>query len=173
MKVKMEANFNINIVDNFLDKDTFTEVYNKIPYFQYQPDQNMIENIPHIWFSATVEPQLAGFVKEKCEKTFNKKLNLVFCSYTMLATVEPTVHCDHTDKTSHQVIIYIRGNTDLHKGTGFYIKNEDRFQLNTHVGFVENRAIFWDSRTWHSPLNFTAEDKSKRFSIIAQYKETT
>ena len=52
-----------------------------------------------------------------------------------------------------------------------YIKNEDGFQLNTHVGFVENRAIFWDSRAWHSPLNFAANDKSKRFSILAQYKE--
>jgi len=90
----------------------------------------------------------------------------------MLATVEPTVHRDYDEeKTSHQVIIYIKGNTDLHKGTGFYIKSGDGLELNTHVGFVENRAVFWDSKAYHSPLNFTAEDKSKRFSIIAQYKE--
>ena len=132
----------------------------------------MIDGIPHIWYAAPMEPQLAASIKERCEKTFNKKLTLRFCSYTMLATVEPAVHCDYDEgTTSHQVIIYIKGNTDLHKGTGFYIKNEDEFQLNTHVGFAENRAIFWDSRTSHSPLNFAANDKSKRFSIVAQYKE--
>tara|TARA_R110000824_G_C14871148_1_gene642305 strand:+ start:86 stop:598 length:513 start_codon:yes stop_codon:yes gene_type:complete len=170
----MEANFNINIRDNFFDKNTFTELYDKIPYLQYQPDQNMIDGIPHIWFSATVDPQLAVSIKERCEKTFNKKLTLRFCSYTMLATVEPAVHRDYDEeKTSHQVIIYIKGNTDLHKGTGFYIKSGDGLELNTHVGFVENRAVFWDSKAYHSPLNFTAEDKTKRFSIIAQYKETT
>ena len=168
----MEANFNINIRDNFFDKNTFTELYDKIPYLQYRPDQNMIDGIPHIWFSATVDPQLAVSIKERCEKTFNKKLTIHFCSYTMLATVEPTVHRDYDEeKTSHQVIIYIKGNTDLHKGTGFYIKSGDGLELNTHVGFVENRAVFWDSKAYHSPLNFTAEDKSKRFSIIAQYKE--
>ena len=134
----MEANFNINIRDNFFDKNTFTELYDKIPYLQYQPDQNMIDGIPHIWFSATVDPQLAVSIKERCEKTFNKKLTLRFCSYTMLATVEPTVHCDHTDKTSHQVIIYIRGNTDLHKGTGFYVLNNDtkKLDLNTHIKLI-------------------------------------
>ena len=170
----MEANFNINIVDNFLDKNTFTELYNKIPYLQYRADLNyhIDKSIPHIWYAANGEPELGKLLKEKCEKAFNKKLDLNFCNYTMLATVEPMVHCDyHEDLTTHQVIIYIRGNTDLHKGTGFYIKNEDGFQLNTHVGFVENRAIFWDSRAWHSPLNFAANDKSKRFSILAQYKE--
>ena len=61
--------------------------------------------------------------------------------------------------------------TDLQKGTGFFLKNEDGLQLNTQIGFKENRAIFWDSRAYHSPLNFSAEDKTKRFSIIAQYKE--
>ena len=172
----MEANFNINIVDNFLDKNTFTELYNIIPYKMYDASINYLKGneAPHAWYAAHIEPQVAESIREKCEKTFNKKLALNFCTYTMVATVEPTVHCDYNEgKTSHQVIVYIRGNTDLHKGTGFYVKQGDKHELNTHIGFKENRAIFWDSRTWHAPLNFTAEDKSKRFSIIAQYKETT
>tara|TARA_Y100000758_G_scaffold288404_1_gene240444 strand:- start:409 stop:927 length:519 start_codon:yes stop_codon:yes gene_type:complete len=172
----MEENFNINIVDNFLDKNTFTELYNKIPYKMYEASTNYLKDseIPHVWYSAQIEPQVAQYVEERCEKAFNKKLDLNFCSYTMLATVDPVVHCDYDEeKTSHQVIVYIRGNTDLHKGTGFYVKHNDKHELNTHIGFKENRAIFWDSHTYHSPLNFSANDKSKRFSIIAQYKETT
>ena len=171
----MEANFNINIIDNFLDKNTFTELYNKIPYKIYEASTNYLKGseIPHVWYAAKIEPQVAEYIREKCEKTFNKKLALNFCSYTMLATVEPTVHCDYNkETTSHQVIVYIKGNTDLHKGTGFYVEQDNKHELNTHIGFRENRAIFWDSRTHHSPLNFAANDKSKRFSIIAQYKET-
>ena len=168
----MEENFNINIRDNFLDKNTFNKLYDKVPYLRYKPDEYVIDGVPHIWFSAKAEPQLGEAIKEKCEKAFNKKLHLTFFGYTMVATVEPIVHCDYNkDTTSHQIIIYIKGNTDLQKGTGFFLKNEDGLQLNTQIGFKENRAIFWDSRAYHSPLNFSAEDKTKRFSIIAQYKE--
>jgi hypothetical protein len=51
--------------------------------------------------------------------------------------------------------------------TGFYLNRE----LNTHVGFNENRAIIWHANTWHSPLNWASDDKSKRYSIICQFKE--
>ena len=45
-------------------------------------------------------------------------------------------------------------------------KNE--FILNTHIGFKENRAIFFKSGTTHSPLTWQ-EDSSKRYSIICQF----
>tara|TARA_Y100001972_G_scaffold6042_1_gene6536 strand:- start:275 stop:550 length:276 start_codon:yes stop_codon:yes gene_type:complete len=89
----------------------------------------------------------------------------------MLATVEPRVHCDYGENCTHQVIVYIRGNEDLHKGTGFYVSKDDFNELNTHVGFRQNRAIFWNSQIYHSPLNWSSDDKSKRFSLIAQYRE--
>ena len=178
----MEENFNINIIDNFLEENTFRELYNKIPHKTYKASKNYLKDtvnpqhsslIP-FWYAADLEPPVAAYVKERCEKAFNKKLDLTDCSYTMLATVTPVMHCDYDEEwNTHQVIVYIRGDTDLHKGTGFYVKHGDKHELNTHIGFKENRAIFWDSCTYHSPLNFAADDKSKRFSITAKYKETT
>ena len=141
--------FDIRIKDDFLKSSKFKFLYDRVPFYNYHANG-----------------------KEECEKQFNIKLKTHFCSVTMLATVEPVVHCDYDkEKCSHQVIVYIRGNEDLHKGTGFYTTKNNINELNTHVGFKENRAIFWNSEIFHSPLNWSADNKSKRFSLIAQYKE--
>ena len=159
--------FDIIIKDNFLNKKLFKKIHEQISTFTYSAKENMIENVNHIWFSCPVEKDMQDIIKDKCEKIWHKKFKICFCSYTMLATVEPIVHCDFNEDTDYQIIIYIKGNTNLHKGTGFYLNGE----LNTHIGFNENRAVSWHSNTFHSPLNWASDDKSKRFSIICQLKE--
>ena len=166
-----QNSFEISIKDDFFDTGRFTQLHNEIPYKKYTPNTNHTSQYSHILFSVDVETPITQYIQAKCEKMLNKKFDLNFCMYTMVATVEPSVHWDYNKDCSHQVLIYIRGNQDLHKGTGFYVKNGKDYQLNTHIGFRQNRAIFWDARTYHSPLNFAAEDQSKRFSIVAQYKE--
>ena len=163
----MEEAFNIIIKDNFLDQDLHKKIHSRIDSYSYSPNNNKIENINHIWFSCPVEEEIQEIVKNKSEKIWNKKFKINLCSYTMLATVNPVVHCDYTDNCDHQIIIYVKGNTNLHKGTGFYLNGE----LNTHVGFNENRAVLWNSKIMHSPLNWASDDKSVRFSIICQLKE--
>ena len=168
----MIGDFNISIKDNFLEKSKFKNLYDKVPYLNYRHGDNYIKNVNHIWYSATAPEDVAEDLKNQCENEFNLKLKIRFCSFTMLATVEPIVHCDYNGgECTHQIIVYLRGNQNLHKGTGFYITEGDSSELNTHVGFRENRAIFWNSELYHSPLNWSADDKSKRFSLIAQYKE--
>jgi hypothetical protein len=160
--------FNITIKDNFLDDELFNNLHNQISYLQFSPKLTYLgEDNKHPWFSAPVSEDVQNIVKDKCEKLLNKKFKLRFCSYTLLATVEPLPHCDLCDETDYQVIIYIKGNVNLNKGTGFYLNGE----LNTHVGFNENRAILWHANTWHSPMNWASDDKSKRYSIICQLKE--
>lgn len=159
--------FDIIIKDNFLDKDFYKKIHKKIDRYTYFPRRNVIENVDHIWYSRDAEREISEIVKNKCEKILHKKLKIRFCSYTMLATAEPRVHCDFNPECDYQIIIYIKGNVNLHKGTGFYLNRE----LNTHVGFNENRAIIWHANTWHSPLNWASDDKSKRYSIICQFKE--
>ena len=167
----MNYNFDIRIKDEFLENSKFKHLYDKVPFYNYQAGGNYIKNVNHIWYSIQAPDDVAENLKQKCEEQFNIKLKTNFCSITMLATVEPRVHCDYTENCTHQVIVYIRGNEDLHKGTGFYTTKDNIYELNTHVGFKQNRAIFWNSEIWHSPLNWSADDKSKRFSLIAQYKE--
>ena len=163
----MKEGFNIIIKDNFLDQDLHKKIHSKIDKYNYSATFNGIKGIKHIWFSSPIEKEIQEIVKNKCEKILNKKFKVHFCNYTMLATVEPVVHCDHNDNCDYQIIIYIKGNTNLHKGTGFYLNGE----LNTHIGFNENRAVLWHANTFHSPLNWASDDKSKRYSIICQLKE--
>tara|TARA_R100000455_G_C6177059_1_gene56282 strand:+ start:48 stop:563 length:516 start_codon:yes stop_codon:yes gene_type:complete len=169
----MKYEFNVRIKDNFLEDSKFKVLYNKVPFYNYSHNNNSIKYVNHIWYSAEAPDDVAEYLKNQCEKEFNLKLKINFCSFTMLATVEPIVHCDYKEnECSHQVIVYLRGNENLHKGTGFYTsKDNDHHELNTHVGFKQNRAIFWNSQVLHSPLNWSADDKSKRFSLIAQYQE--
>jgi hypothetical protein len=161
--------FDIIIKDNFLDENVHKEVHKKIDSYLYFPKTNMIEGVNHIWFSCDADDKIVEIVKNKCEKILHKKLKVRFCSYTMLATVEPMPHCDLCPECDYQVIIYIKGNVNLNKGTGFYLNGD----LNTHVGFNENRAIIWHSNTVHTPLNWASDDKSKRFSIIMQMKDVS
>ena len=159
--------FHITVLYNFFDEEVVTKLQNQLPYINYAARLNIIENINHIWFSANGEEWVSKIMKDKCEKLLNKKFKVNLCSYTMLATVAPVVHCDHNKNCDYQIIVYVKGNTNLHKGTGFYLNNE----LNTHIGFAENRAVIWHANTYHSPLNWASDDKSKRYSVICQLKE--
>jgi len=163
----MKEGFDISIKDNFFENKLFNELHNKVNYLQYEAKSNTLGYKKHPWFACPVEENIKENIKNKCEKFWLKKFKINFCVYTLLATVEPLPHCDYSENCDHQLIIYIKGNTNLHKGTGFYLKNE----LNTHVGFNENRAVLWHANTLHSPLNWASDDKSKRYSIICQLKE--
>ena len=163
----MKEEFDINIKDNFFEDELFNTLHNKVGYLQYEAKSNTLGYKQHPWFACPVEEDVKEIIKNKCEKIWNKKFKINFCVYTLVATVEPLPHCDLGDNCDHQLIIYIKGNVNLHKGTGFYLNNE----LNTHVGFNENRAVLWHANTWHSPMNWASEDQSKRYSIICQLKE--
>ena len=163
----MKEGFDIIIKDNFIDENLFKDVHSKISTYLYSPELSILDNGKHPWFTAFVPENIQDYLKSKCEKILNKKLKINFCFYTMLATVEPLPHCDLNENCDYQCLVYIKGNTNLNKGTGFYLNNE----LNTHVGFNENRGIIWHDNTVHTPLNWASDDKSKRFSIICQFKE--
>ena len=165
--------FDIIVKDNFLEKNHLNKIHKDLSTLIWTGDDHNLYNdddskkTSHVWFTAPVSDFIQNIVHRKCETILNKKLKLRFCSYTLLASVEPLPHCDLSDECDFQIIIYIKGNTNLHKGTGFYLNNE----LNTHIGFNENRAIIWHANTWHTPMNWSADDKSKRYSIICQLKE--
>ena len=61
------------------------------------------------------------------------------------------------------------GDKLINNGTGFYEKLNDEYQLHTHIGFKENRAIFFDSTKWHSPLQF-AGNSTPRY-VMANFMD--
>jgi hypothetical protein len=166
--------FEIIIKDSFFEEKIFIKLKQIIDKKVYSPSLAILRNENnHPWFSAHPDKEIPDMVKEKCEKILNKKLEINFCVYSLVATVEALPHRDISPKCDYQTIIYIKGNTNLHKGTGFYTLSETTkdHELNTHVGFKENRAIIWRSNAVHSPLNWASKEPSKRYSIICQFKE--
>jgi len=74
----------------------------------------------------------------------------------------------HRDTSDFNCLIYLLGDPLMNNGTGFYINGpgEEKI-LNSHIGFKENRAIFFDSKIYHSPLQF-AGNSSPRY-IMANF----
>jgi len=170
----MSSNFDIRIIDNFLDKDMHKKLKLLLPTLPYKCLDNILAGAPssHVWFSHPTHPDIAELIKDKIEKIYNEKFEIALSSYTMLATTTPLPHSDKSS-CDYQAIVYIKGNNNLHKGTGFYVLNEEigEYELNTHIGFKENRVVIWESDAWHTPMNWASEEQSKRFSIIFQLKK--
>ncbi len=169
----MNQGFDINIKDNFLEEKLYKSIYDKIPFYTYSQDYKYEEGDTnaHLFYGAPVEKNISDYLREKCQKLYNKKFKENYSAYTMVARTTPMVHADIGPNCTHQIIVYVRGDESLHRGTGFYVDNKGYRELNTHIGFKQNRGIFWESSAFHSPLIWSDDNKSKRFSIIAQYKE--
>ena len=172
--------FYIIIKDNFFKESAHDNLKENVSYLSFDANLSGFEgglkgthytNKNHTWFSTPVDIDTQKIIEEKCSKILNKNLKTNICVYTMLGKTKPMPHCDASNECDYQAIIYIKGNEELNKGTGFYIKKDNNLELNTHVGFIENRSIIWHSNTFHTPLNFASDDKSRRYSIICQFKE--
>ena len=74
----------------------------------------------------------------------------------------------HNDPTLYNCLIYLIGDKVVANGTGFYEKKKfddgEDYDLHTHIGFKENRAVFFDAKIWHSPMQF-AEPASPRYAM--------
>ena len=168
-----ESEFNIQIKDNFLSEEDFkiiSDVGNKIRFNSNDLSYTNKEN-NHVWFTADAPKIVEDIIKENVSKFFNIKiLNLNVCQYSMVSKSKKTeVHNDFSEETDFQTILYVKGNPNIHSGTGFYIKEGDNQILNTHIGFNPNRLVSWTSNVWHAPLSFSDEFQP-RISLIAQYK---
>ena len=74
-------------------------------------------------------------------------------------------HCDDSYKLN--CLVYLKGQPLLNSGTGFYDKIGDNYELNSHIGFRENRAIIFDSTIYHTSLQFN-KDSGVRY-VMANF----
>jgi len=170
--------FNLHVIDDFLSHDVFLKIINEIPNITWDGlSHNYVsEDLKgkHVWYSRNIE--LEGFIAQNIKENIKNKtvfpinkFNLL--SFTMATKVDPFPHVDEAleGEYENQLILYIDGHTDINKGTGFYVKNGNNRELNTHIGFQKNRAVLFRSGMWHSPLLFNSKDSIPRISIIAQF----
>jgi len=155
---------NIHIQDNFFDDDFFVRLQKEIVLLNFNSrladfkknnpddDSNNIyqRNYHHV---AIYEDALVyQEVTKKIKKYFNFSVKGMTSNYFLSFPNTPAI--PHKDRSIYNCLIYLVGDKLINNGTGFYEMIEEEYILNTHVGFKENRAIFFDSKITHSPLQF-------------------
>ena len=164
---------NLTVIDDFLPKKEFTQIYNNISLLEWSHDSNYIADVNHIWYSnGPLSPEDFLIFKKALRKKLNRKI--IHCelnSWTWVNTKEPRPHIDYwKGKCEQQLVFYIKSDEKINGGTGFYRQCEKDSEIDVHVGFKENRAIFFQSKDcWHTPLLWNAKNKTLgRYSAIFQ-----
>lgn len=91
-------------------------------------------------------------VKKNIKKYFNFTVKKINSNYFLSFPNTPAL--PHKDAGEYNCLIYIVGDKLINNGTGFYEKLNNKYHLHTHIGFKENRAIFFNSKIGHSSLQF-------------------
>ena len=154
----------IQIKDNFLTKKEFKILnsnVDKISYTSVKDGENDIFGFKH-FFKRSSENE---WLFKKIKKQFFPNVNLVIdnSSYHLRNNNKKVLH--HKDTNDYNFILYLKGKELIYNGTGFYTKNS----LQTYIGFVENRAIFFDGKNnMHTDLQALGES-SFRYTINIFY----
>ena len=158
------------VKDNFFPPDFHQQLVQEMISLEYvPPTKKDIEDLKGCYWHYFSVPQNAPVqhkVTELIEENFNFKISeFVETIYTMVgATDKPRVHTDWQSGCTHQCLIYMYGEESVNNGTGFYRENGSEKELTMHVGFVQNRAIFFSSDVYHAPLQWSGNG-SFRYSI--------
>jgi hypothetical protein len=172
-------NLELQVQDNFLPKEFFLKLANYSVGLDYS-SKNITQGSgiyeEHVFLSNPIDKNddLLKDLEKSIIKHFNVKIkNTHLAAFTCVNTKKATPHTDKLmfPKEKH-LIIYLSGDTKLNAGTGFYNEIGDgAFELNTAVGFRPNRAVIFNADTCiHSPLLYSAEGNSPRFSIIVWFQ---
>ena len=147
-----EKEYNI-LVDN-LNKIPLSPMSNKEVNYSFGFEFNKTEN--NNWLFDKIKNNFFSDKKLKaCAARFDLRHNK--------KQIKP--HLDNIPK--YNCIVYLKGEPLTYNGTGFYNKGN----LNTYVGFVENRALFFNGRdVYHTDLQALGPS-SPRYSLTIFYVE--
>jgi len=146
----------ITIIDNFLDEKDFNDLkaFSKSKNLRYSPkyfdgtEEKTDANTYGFRYSFLIDSELGRCLKKQCLKKF--KYKIIKAKQCGIDKRKLTMYKPHTDDKNCKINLYlqIEGGTKLNHGLGFYTDNN----LDTHIGFKENRAVLFDSNLLHSPL---------------------
>ena len=182
-----DSPWNIQIVDNFLPKDIFHNVCTNIQtiefgrhHITYGVDDDVViqPGMAHIFFSRPISHDddfiriVRESLKKKCKTDIKKVTN---AAWILVNTKDPLPHVNQMfrPKETH-MLIYLTSSEEkdsekINSGTGFYLENSNGDQiLNSHIGFRENRAIIFDSKIYHTSLQFNKDSSGVRY-VMANF----
>jgi hypothetical protein len=145
----------ITIIDNFLDEKDFNDLkaFSKSKNVNYSPryfdgsEEKIDANTYGFRYNFSIDSELGKCLSKQCLKKF--KYKIVKTHERGIDKRKLTMYKPHRDYNSvFNLYLQIEGGTKLNHGLGFYTDNN----LDTHIGFKENRAVLFDSNLLHSPL---------------------
>ena len=170
----------IFVQDNFFDLDTLNKIQQEVTSTEFgireKSDVNNELASSRYYFEhpLSTESDVAKEVTKLIQKYFYRKVDTYNkekphqINYFLSNPKEAIPHKDtpHPElDIDYNCLIYLKGEHLLNNGTGFYENINNQLQLNTHIGFKENRAILFNGNIYHSPLQWADNNSSFRYCI--------
>lgn len=158
-------NLELKVIDSFFSEEELKYWQNKLTNIQMEPIKNGEKD--HYGFRHWVELEddsLHLKIKNKFfpDKDFETKMACIHLRHNYQ---KPLIH---NDDYKYNFICYLKGPPLFNNGTGFFYGND----LCMHVGFVENRAIFFNGENvLHTDLQALGES-SPRYTLNIFYGKT-
>jgi|TARA_R100001086_G_scaffold230055_1_gene150212 hypothetical protein len=162
----------IIIKDNFFSKDILDLIQKDLLRLKFKNRYTDLRNVVYQKIYFHVPLNIKHFaIKEmiKNVKEYDLQIKNLDASYYFLSTKHKEA-TPHSDNGFINCLIYLKGTHSVNNGTGFYDLIDNKFQLNTHVGFKENRAIIFDGDIDHTSLQFN-ENCGPRYVMANFFKK--
>jgi hypothetical protein len=160
-------NNKIIVQDNFFTSEILNKIKTDLSYQKFQNRFLSVKenNNQKIYFEVQISPDHPAVqeIKKNLFNLFNLNCGEISSHY-FLSTKHEKATPHNDDSFDVNCLIYLKGDYLVNNGTGFYDKLDDKFTLNTHVGFKENRAIIFDSKIYHSSLQFN-DNTGRRYCL--------
>ena len=160
--------FDYAVKNNFFDENDHLKLKQQLLNIEYDPPNSYKREVykGSYWHQRDVQTdsEIGNLIKDKINQHFNFKINRFDAIHFTMVGAKDALrpHTDLTENVTHQCLIYIAGDNSIYSGTGFFVEKE---LLDAAIGFRENKAIFFNSRTKHSPLHALQQSGEWRYSI--------
>ena len=168
MKHHKETKF-VMYVDDFLDEATLKSLQDTVTNLEYQEVKNpngQLYGMRHTFDKGINNDPLIKLIKQYFFPHRNLE-PISVSAHLRENNKEPLFHTDDDKGNVANFLLFVKGESLLNNGTGFMHNN----QLSSHIGFVENRALFFNGmKIPHSDLQ-SFGDSSNRYTLNIFYKE--
>ena len=156
----------ITIIDNFFNEKEFEILKNNLNKIFFQPlinkdgdkygfSHDFKQNKENKWLFDKIKN---NFIKEKNLKAIENAYRLRHNFKKVLPHIDVFAN--------YAFLCYLKGEELMYNGIGFY---NDKKNLDRYIGFKENRAIFFNSKIYHTDLQALGKS-SPRYSLNIFYK---
>ena len=156
-------------VDDFLTQETLEslqETFQKINYETVKNPEGQVYGQRHTFPHSFHSDPLLKLIKNYFFPHRNLE-PISVSAHLRENNKEPLFHTDYDKGNVANFLLFVKGEPLLNNGTGFMHDN----QLSSHIGFVENRALFFNGmKIPHSDLQ-SFGDSSNRYTLNIFYKD--